>query len=209
RRPSSAPGPSGGGGSSGGAGERQPVGAGGAIARRAGIVATRSSSCAPSSSCSPCRCRELYRAEGRSAPPDDASQAAAAMAAVVVAPATRAEVLVPAAVSSRGHANLKESTRKRSARGGGEGGGCPCVSFDPPPADNKVERNDDDASGKTPEVSVSAQPGAVRPPASPRGREKHPARGDGGSCSGGGRRRFRRQGGSSNERQGSTGEEDK
>ncbi|CBN79016.1 hypothetical protein Esi_0165_0045 [Ectocarpus siliculosus] len=221
RRPSSASGPSGGGGGggSGGGGERQAVGAGGAIARRAGRVATRCSSCAPSSSCSPCRCRELYRAEDRSAPPDDASQAAAATAAVLVAPATRAEVLVPAAVSSRGHANLKESTRKRSAGGGGGGGGgggsggggggCPCVSFDPPPTDKKVERNDDDASGKTPEASVSARPGAVRPLASPRGRDKHPARGDGGSCSGGGRRCFRRQGGSSNQRQGSAGEGDK
>ncbi|CAN0419447.1 unnamed protein product [Ectocarpus sp. 12 AP-2014] len=210
RRPSSLSGPSGGGGGGGGAGERQAVGAGGAIARRAGMVAALPPSCTPSSSCSPCRCPE-YRAEGRSAPPDDASPAAAATAAVVVAPAARAEVLVPAAVSPRGRANLKETIRKRSAGGGGGGrdGGCSSVSFDPLPADKKVERNDNDASNKTPEASVSAQPGAARPLAFPRGRDKRAARGDGASCSGGGHRCFRRQGGSSNERQGSAWEEAK
>ncbi|CAM9287093.1 unnamed protein product, partial [Ectocarpus sp. 4 AP-2014] len=210
RRPSSTSGRSGGGGGGGGggAGERQAVEAGGAIARRAGRVAALSSSWTPSSSCSPCRCPD-YRAEVWSAPPDDASPAAAATAAVAVAPAARAEVLVPAAVSPRGHANVKETTRKRSGGGGGGGGGCSCCGFDPSPADKKVERNDDDASGKTPEASVSAQPGATRPLASPRGRDKHAARGDGGSCSGGGSRRFRRQGGSSNERQGSAGEDAK
>ncbi|CAM9683565.1 unnamed protein product [Ectocarpus sp. 13 AM-2016] len=207
RRPSSASGPSGGGGGGGGgggAGERHAVGVGGAIARRAGRFAALPYSCTPSSSCSPCRCPE-YRAEGRSAPPDDASPAAAATAAVVVAPAARAEALVPAAVLPRGHAKLKETTSKRSAGGGG-GGGFSSVSFDPLPVDKEVERNDDDASGKTPEASVSAQPGAVHPLASQRGRDKHAARGNGGTCSGGGRRCFRRQGGSSNERQGSAGD---